>query len=67
VALSNGAAGGTTMRYRAELPVGGTLAAVGQRLLDSAGRIMSRQGLKALNKELRARLATAASAPRAGS
>jgi len=57
VALASGANGGTTMRYRAELRLGGTLAAVGQRLLDSVSRIMSRQGLKALNRELRARLA----------
>jgi carbon monoxide dehydrogenase subunit G len=49
--------GGTAMRYRADLHVGGTLAAVGQRLLDSAGRVMSGQGLKALNRELTRRLA----------
>jgi len=48
---------GTTMRYRADLHVGGTLAAVGQRLLDSAGKVMSGQGLKALNRELVRRLA----------
>jgi carbon monoxide dehydrogenase subunit G len=49
--------GGTAMRYRAELEVGGKIAAVGQRLLDSAAKLMTRQGLEALNKELRARLA----------
>jgi len=49
--------GGTTMAYRADLRVGGTLAAVGQRLLDSASRLMSAQGLKALNRELARRLA----------
>ena len=53
--------GGTTMRYRADLHVGGTIAAVGQRLLDSAGRVMSAQGLKALNKQLKRRLDGAAS------
>ena len=48
--------GGTTMRYNADLHVGGTIAAVGQRLLDSAGRVMSAQGLKALNRQLKRRL-----------
>lgn len=50
------AGGGTTMRYHADLHVGGTIAAVGQRLLDSAGRVMSEQGLKALNRQLKRRL-----------
>jgi carbon monoxide dehydrogenase subunit G len=40
------------MRYDADLHVGGTIAAVGQRLLDSASRVMSAQGLKALNRHL---------------
>ena len=52
-----GEGGSTTMRYRADLHVGGTIAAVGQRLLDSAGRVMSGKGLKALNRELTRRLA----------
>ncbi|MGH7700623.1 MAG: SRPBCC domain-containing protein, partial [Gemmatimonadales bacterium] len=56
VQLAAAPRGGTTMSYRAELRLGGTLAAVGQRLLESAGRMMSRQGLKALDKALRARL-----------
>ena len=44
------------MHYDADLHVGGTIAAVGQRLLDSASRVMSAQGLKALNKQLKRRL-----------
>ncbi len=56
VALAGRDGGGTTMSYRADLHVGGTLAAVGQRLLDSAGKVMSGQGLKALNRELTRRL-----------
>jgi carbon-monoxide dehydrogenase large subunit len=52
--------GGTTMTYHAELMVGGTIAAVGQRLLDSVSRLMSQRGLKALNQQLRARLAAGA-------
>lgn len=47
--------GGTTMRYDADLHVGGTIAAVGQRLLDSASRVMSSQGLKALNRQMKRR------------
>ena len=47
--------GGTTMQYDADLHVGGTIAAVGQRLLDSASRVMSSQGLKALNRQLKRR------------
>ena len=56
VQLAPRSGGGTTMRYNADLHVGGTIAAVGQRLLDSAGRVMSAQGLKALNRQLKRRL-----------
>ena len=56
VQLVDRSGGGTAMRYRADLHVGGTIAAVGQRLLDSAGRVMSAQGLKALNRQLKHRL-----------
>lgn len=53
--------GGTLMKYTAELQVGGKIAAVGQRLLDQVAKLMTRQGLEALNKELRARLAEGSS------
>ena len=56
VKLSARTGGGTTMRYNADLHVGGTIAAVGQRLLDSASRVMSAQGLKALNRQLKRRV-----------
>ncbi|HET9455541.1 MAG TPA: molybdopterin cofactor-binding domain-containing protein, partial [Gemmatimonadaceae bacterium] len=46
---------GTRMSYTAELQVGGTIAAVGQRMLDSVSRAMSAQGLKALDRQIRAR------------
>ncbi|CAA9363942.1 MAG: hypothetical protein AVDCRST_MAG68-4703 [uncultured Gemmatimonadetes bacterium] len=49
--------GGTKMSYRADLAVGGKVAGVGQRLLDQVARMVTRQGLDALNKELEARLA----------
>src|SRR5436309_566879 len=47
---------GTEMTYRAEVQVGGTIAGVGQRLLDSVARRMTKQGLESLNKALAARL-----------
>ncbi len=40
------------MIYRAELGVGGRVASVGQRLLDSIGKTMSNRGLKAVDKML---------------
>jgi len=48
---------GTAMVYRADLQIGGKIAGVGQRLLDTASKAMTRQGLEAVNKELQARLA----------
>lgn len=58
IALAPAAEGaGTAMSYRAELQLGGTVAAVGQRMLDSVSKMMSAQGLKALDKLLRERAA----------
>jgi carbon monoxide dehydrogenase subunit G len=48
---------GTLLHYKAEMQVGGKVAAVGQRLLDSVSRMMARQGLEALSTELERRLA----------
>ena len=48
---------GTAMHYQADLVVGGKIAAVGQRLLDSVSKLMLRQGLEAMTKELERRLA----------
>ena len=47
---------GSIMHYSADLQVGGKIAAVGQRLLDSVSRLLTRQGLEALNRELNSRL-----------
>jgi carbon monoxide dehydrogenase subunit G len=55
VALGAKPDGGTAMTYRAELQLGGTIAAVGQRMLDSVSKMMSAQGLKALARLLRER------------
>jgi hypothetical protein len=54
--------GGTKMRYHADLSVGGKVAGVGQRLLDQVAKMLTKQGLDALNKELEARLAARADA-----
>lgn len=53
----------TLMSYRADLQIGGRIAGVGQRLLDSASRAMAKQGLDAVNRELQARLTGMAVAP----
>ena len=49
--------GGTGMRYSADVQVGGTIAAVGQRMLESVGRSMMKQALESLDRELKVRLA----------
>ena len=49
--------GGTTlMQYSSDVQVGGRIAAVGQRLLESVAKMMMKQALEALEKELHARL-----------
>jgi carbon monoxide dehydrogenase subunit G len=44
------------MTYNADVQVGGRIASVGQRLLESVGKMMTKQALDSLNKELKARL-----------
>ena len=46
----------TVMQYSSDVQIGGKIAAVGQRLLESVGKMMTRQALDALNKELQTRL-----------
>jgi uncharacterized protein len=48
--------GATRMRYHADLSIGGKVASVGQRLLDQVAKMMTKQGLDALNRELESRL-----------
>lgn len=48
----------TLLKYEGEVQIGGKLAGVGQRLLDTASKSMIRQGLEALNAALQARLAS---------
>jgi len=54
--------GGTLMKYRADLQVGGRVASVGQRLLESVGKMMAKQGLEAVDRSLTERLAPAPTA-----
>jgi len=57
VILSDQGDGRTMMKYEGDVKIGGKLASVGQRLLDTASKSMIRQGLEALNMALQARLA----------
>ncbi len=52
---SDGAA--TVMAYSGDVEVGGKIANVGQRLLDSSAKSLTRQGLEALDAQIQARLA----------
>jgi hypothetical protein len=44
------------LKYEGEMQVGGKLASVGQRLLDTASKSIIRQGLEAINQVLQARI-----------
>ena len=46
----------TVMQYSSDVQIGGKIAAVGQRLLESVGKMMTKQALESLNTELRQRL-----------
>ena len=46
----------TLMQYEGEMQVGGRLANVGQRLIDTASKSMISQGLESLNSALKARI-----------
>ncbi len=57
VFLSDQGDGTTLMKYDGDVQIGGKLASVGQRLLDTASKSIIRQGLEALNLALQARVA----------
>jgi carbon monoxide dehydrogenase subunit G len=48
--------GKTLIKYEGDMQVGGRIAGVGQRLIDTASRSMINQGLDSLNNALKARL-----------
>ena len=56
VTLQEQADGGTAMDYTSDVQIGGRIASVGQRLIESVSRMMMRQALEALDRELRARM-----------
>jgi uncharacterized protein len=56
VDLQDQAEGGTLMQYSSDVQIGGRIASVGQRLIESVGKMMMRQALEALDGELRARI-----------
>lgn len=49
--------GKTLMTYAGELQVGGTIANVGQRLIEAVANSMAKQAFESLNRSLKARLA----------
>ncbi|MBI1878952.1 MAG: carbon monoxide dehydrogenase subunit G [Chloroflexi bacterium] len=51
----------TLMHYSGKAQVGGRIASVGQRLLDSSAKALTRQSLDGLDKQIQARLQAAAS------
>jgi carbon monoxide dehydrogenase subunit G len=56
VTLVDSGDGTTLMEYEGDMQVGGRLASVGQRLIDTASKSMIRQGLDSLNNALKARM-----------
>lgn len=46
----------TTLHFKAEMQVGGKIAGLGQRLLDSVSKLLTKQGLEALSREVSRRL-----------
>ena len=57
IELSDAGNDTTLMQYSSDIQVGGKIAALGQRLLESVGRKMMKESLEALELELRERLA----------
>lgn len=51
--IEDGAA--TTLHYEVEAKVGGRIAGVGQRLLDSSAKVITRQGMEGFERQLLAR------------
>ena len=61
VALQDQADGGTAMEYTSDVQIGGRIASVGQRLIESVSRMMMRQALESLDRELQSRIEADAS------
>jgi len=65
VQLFEKAANQTQMTYQGEVQIGGRLAGVGQRMIDTVSKSMIRQGLGTLNEAIKARGAARADAKEA--
>jgi carbon monoxide dehydrogenase subunit G len=63
IALDAQADGTTILQYTSDVQVGGRIASVGQRLIESVSKMMMRQALDALQRELGARLAASPANP----
>ena len=61
IRLEDDPGGGTVLHYEVDAQVGGRIAGVGQRLLDSSAKVITRQALEALDVQIQARSANAAS------
>ena len=55
IVLEDAPGGGTLLRYDVDAQVGGRIAGVGQRLLESSGKVITRQALEALDAQIQAR------------
>jgi carbon monoxide dehydrogenase subunit G len=62
----DGTSASTVMHFKADMQVGGKIAGLGQRLLDSVSKMMTRQGLEALSRELNRRLGSGVRGPGTG-
>lgn len=51
--------GGTVLHYEVDAQVGGRIAGVGQRLLDSSAKVIARQAVEGLERQITARQAAA--------
>ena len=60
LALEEADGGGTLLRYAGDVTVGGRIAGVGQRLIESTAKSITRQGLQALDQTIAARMAVPA-------
>jgi len=60
VDLADGPDAGTVMTYSSDVQIGGRIAAVGQRMLESVSRMMMKQAFDALNAEVQARMQSGA-------
>lgn len=66
IRLEEAGAATTVLHYDVEAQVGGRIAGVGQRLLDSSAKVITRQAIEGLERQVTARSAASAAAASAG-